>query len=171
MGAAPSTTKENGNSKSSVTQSVVDSEGNGANITDPIDYYVKFMYPIYFINDPLTETEKTALTNSWRLIIFNNPQEFERVRELHPDSAICNSLPEYFARRFFNRFVEVHPVSGPMFSKTSEKQGRLFINMITFIVNAEEEDNNKKISGILTALVKSHCAMGIRAVECTKFFF
>jgi hypothetical protein len=159
MGAAPSTNPTRG--KLSHNPSISQAKDRKS-----LEELVHFLQPIYFINAPLNPEEKKALTASWRSIIFNNPREFERVKEVHLDAGICNSFPEYFAKRFFSRFVEVHPVSGPMFSKTSEKQGRLFMNMITLIVNAEEEGNDNKMTGALSALVKSHCPMGIRAVEC-----
>lgn len=132
-----------------------------------VEKVVQFLYPLYYINAPLSEVEKEILSSTWKLIINNNSKEFERMKKLDPKAAYANSLTEYFASRFYSRFVEVHPISAPMFSKNSSKQGRLFMNMITLVVTAEIDGDDEKMIGSLTALVKCHNPMGVRSVECT----
>lgn len=133
---------------------------------DSLDNIVKFLYPVYYIHADLTPEESIKLTASWKMIINNDSKAFERAKSQDPKCSEYGSLTEYFAIRFFSRFVEVNPISAPMFSKSSEKQGRLFMNMITLIINATAEGDFGKISRSLTAITKSHNPMGIRAVEC-----
>lgn len=137
---------------------------------DPtFEQVVRFIEPIYFLLEPLTKEEKEKLVSNWKIIINNNSTEFERIKEIDPNAASFSSLTEYFASRFYSRFIEVHPISKSMFSKNSSKQGRLFMNLITLIVGAEEEGTDESIKRILGALVKSHNPMGVRSVECKYF--
>jgi hemoglobin-like flavoprotein len=73
---------------------------------------------------------------------------------------------EYWANRFIKRLVEIHPTCQSMFSKTSAKQGRLLMNMISLLIEEVEEESQEKFKKTLQTLAHCHNRVGVRAAEC-----
>eukprot|EP01033_Poteriospumella_lacustris_P011176 gene11176-biopygen5024 len=121
------------------------------------------LMPIYFIEDPITEVEKDKAVRSWRMIASGQAAEYYRLKKVDPVNTPCATPMEFFGNRFIQRFLEVHPIAAPMFSKSSMKQGTLFFRMVAFTIAALDDDS--KFDSQFVTLAKSHNRMGIRAVE------
>lgn len=124
---------------------------------------LEFVMPIYFTKLTLLPHCKAKLIHSWKLITTNKAEGFYKCKREDPDFTPCNSPMEFFANRITLRLIEVHPVCHSMFTKTTYKQGTLFMNMISFLVN---EMDTPKFQSQLEMLANSHTKLGVRAAEC-----
>lgn len=77
---------------------------------------------------PLTPQDKETISKSWKLISSGQSMLFLKIKAENPDIEAKSSM-EFFGDLFSKRFIEVHPTSRPMFSKSTMKQGTLFFRM------------------------------------------
>lgn len=123
----------------------------------------RLLLPIYYTEDTLTDEERVKVVKSWKQIAGGRSEEFLRVKKLHPDMEENTSV-DYFGNIFCQRFMEVHPMSKPMFTKSAKKQGSLFFRMISFTISSLED--GEKFDKTFLAMANSHNRIGVRAVEC-----
>lgn len=154
-----------GASSTSVPSSTIVANSSGLG-PEALQQIVTFMLPIYHLKGELPINEKDKIVLSWKMIINNQLPEFNRLKKENLTN--CTGAVEFFADKFYSRFVEIHPSSQSMFTKGSVKQGKLFMTMITLIVKTIEDDEHEKFTRMLGSLAKSHNPMGIRAAECKQ---
>lgn len=125
---------------------------------------IDYVMPIYYTKLPLLPHCKEKLIAGWKKISANKAEGFYKLKAEHPEQVPCPNPMEFFANRLVIRLCEVHPVCASMFKKSSLKQGTLFLNMFSALIN--ELDNPEAFRGHLKMLAFSHVKMGIRATEC-----
>ena len=140
-----------------------------------LDQVIDYVLPIYYTKLPLLPHCKEKLIAGWKKISANTAQGFYKLKREHPEQVPCPNPMEFFANRLVMRLCEVHPVCQSMFKKSSLKQGTLFLNMFSMLIQVL--DNAELFNKHLKMLALTHLKMGIRATECKKmnhlfcFFF
>ncbi len=132
-------------------------------ILDDTALVSKLLLPIYYIDEVLNDVEKEKAIKSWKLIAGGRAEEFLRLKKLNPDMPEATSV-DYFGNVFCERFMEVHPMSKSMFTKSAKKQGSLFFRMISFTISSL--DDGDKFEKTFLTMANSHNRIGVRAVEC-----
>lgn len=148
-------------------------------LTSTDEEIIKLMFPVYFINEPLTQDEVQLAKDSWMLIVQNkgklfvdlqaksgklgdnnNNNKSGRDDDDDNDPMSCISL---FFETFYRRLFSAHPEAEPMFSSGIKKQGRFLVSMISVSLNClnNEEIFKKK----MTDLADTHNKRGIKANE------
>lgn len=129
---------------------------------------IKLLMPVYYTTAPLLPHEKEQAIKAWKMISSGLAPEFFRRKKYDPVNTPCTSPPEFFGKQLVKRFVNVHPISQPMFSNTTTKQGTLFFRMIAFVITALEDE--EKFDNHFVMLAKGHNRLGVRAVECKSAY-
>lgn len=70
----------------------------------------RLMYPMFFIDKPLTSDEIEGVKLSWDYIMLGTSSEFEKQTRSDPDFPY-RSCEEWFQIIFYERLFDVHPVS------------------------------------------------------------
>jgi len=129
-----------------------------------VDQVIDYVLPIYYTKLPLLPHCKERLVNGWKKISANKAEGFYKLKREHPEQVPCPNPMEFFANRLVIRLCEVHPVCNSMFKKSSLKQGILFLNMFSALI--QTLDQPEVFNAQLKMLALSHIKMGIRATEC-----
>mmetsp|Transcript_16998 Transcript_16998/g.18428 ORF Transcript_16998/g.18428 Transcript_16998/m.18428 type:complete len:164 (-) Transcript_16998:57-548(-) len=129
-----------------------------------VDQVIDYVLPIYYTKLPLLPHCKERLVNGWKKISANKAEGFYKLKREHPEQVPCTNPMEFFANRLVMRLCEVHPVCQSMFKKSSLKQGTLFLNMFSMLIQVL--DNAELFNKHLKMLALTHLKMGIRATEC-----
>lgn len=138
------------------------SKSNGTVLVG-LDQVIEYVLPIYYTKLPLLPHCKEKLIAGWKKISANTAQGFYKLKREHPEQVPCTNPMEFFANRLVMRLCEVHPVCQSMFKKSSLKQGLLFLNMFSMLIQVL--DNAELFNKHLKMLALTHLKMGIRATE------
>ncbi len=153
-----------GESKHSVGASSIGGDSHHSRgFLDDTTLVAKLLLPIYYTDALLEDHEKDKAIKSWKQIASGRTDEFLRLKKLHPDMPETTSV-DYFGNVFSERFVEVHPLSKPMFTKSPKRQASVFFRMIAFTVASL--DDGEKFEKTFLTMANAHNRIGVRAVEC-----
>ena len=73
---------------------------------------MKYLFPVYFVDEPLTVEEVALASHSWELIGDDlSPQWLKMKTEGAAQTVKYRGCQEWFQTIFYERLFDVHPVS------------------------------------------------------------
>ena len=153
-------------------------ESAAACLTSTDEDIINLMFPVYYINEPITQDEIQLAKDSWILIVHNKGKLFvdlqaksgkndnnttSNERDDDDDDNAPMSCISLFFQTFYSRLFDAHPEAEPMFSSGIKKQGQFLVSMISVslnLLNDEEKFRKKMID-----LADTHNKRGIKANE------
>ncbi|RYH01308.1 hypothetical protein EON65_48480 [archaeon] len=124
---------------------------------------VNLMFPVYYTDKELTDSELKLATKSWQMILNCTAPEYVSHRIADPVNFDYNHSMVYFYSKFYERLFEVHPLARPLFGDMSS-QGKFLVKMLS--LSLSEKTDPEKYKKTLIKLAEIHNDRGIKAVEC-----
>lgn len=126
---------------------------------------VKLMFPVYYAEGEITESEHALATKSWEMLLNDTAPQF-LLKKKNPDFVYVNCIM-YFYSLFYSRLFDVHPVAKGLF-KDVESQGKFLVKMIS--LSLSERSNKDTYQRTLVKLAEIHNERGVKATECKHQF-
>ena len=122
---------------------------------------MRFMLPLYYTSDTVTNEDIELARTSWNLIINDAST---RYKELSSRRIVSQpSSISWFYTTFYNRLFDIHPACKPLFNRGIVGQGNFLVKMITLTLN--QLRNPDTFRGTMESLAARHCDWGVRGVE------
>lgn len=124
---------------------------------------VKYLMPVYYIDEKLTEEESKTAADAWNLILNDKSPEYLRRRSSEPNFPY-NCCVTFFYDGYYSRLFDIHPNCRPLFKNGMKAQGRFLVKMIT--LSLSEFEDPERFDRTLVKLAEVHYERGVRACEC-----
>lgn len=124
---------------------------------------VKYLMPVYYIDEDLTLEESKAASTAWDLILQDKSPEYLRRKASEPNFPY-GCCVTFFYDGYYSRLFDIHPNCRPLFKNGMKAQGRFLVKMIT--LSLSEFEDRERFDRTLVKLAEVHYDRGVRAVEC-----
>lgn len=98
---------------------------------------VKYLMPVYYIDEKLTQEESKTAADAWNLILNDKSPEYLR-RSSEPNFPY-NCCVTFFYDGYYSRLFDIHPNCRPLFKNGMKAQGRFLVKMITLSLSEFED--------------------------------
>lgn len=122
---------------------------------------VRLLMPLYCTSEPLTEEEKEAAAQVWKLIVRNQSAAFNDFKAAHPQTEL-KSVSELLHVVFYERLFLIHPSCRGLFLRSMNKMN--LVPMISLCLS--KLDAPHSLTASLINLVTVHNRLGVKAAEC-----
>eukprot|EP00349_Pseudokeronopsis_sp_Brazil_P008552 CAMPEP_0202961296 /NCGR_PEP_ID=MMETSP1396-20130829/5351_1 /ASSEMBLY_ACC=CAM_ASM_000872 /TAXON_ID= /ORGANISM="Pseudokeronopsis sp., Strain Brazil" /LENGTH=235 /DNA_ID=CAMNT_0049681009 /DNA_START=54 /DNA_END=761 /DNA_ORIENTATION=+ len=126
---------------------------------------IPFVMPIYYVEEPMKQSELDAAMRVWKMILNNRSEHFLAMKRLNVDKDVqeAENCMDYFMHNFYIRLFDIHPNCKKLFHRSIHKQGSFFLRFLTMCV--AEVSEPEKLDKTMENLANIHNKLGVKAVE------